>query len=64
MYPGYAQPVYGPGATGHPSLSTTLQAALSAIPADRYRSALAMLRLRRPARRGSAACFAPVKMIG
>jgi hypothetical protein len=31
----------------HPSLSTTLQAALSAIPADRYRSALAMLRLRR-----------------
>ena len=43
-----------PGATGHPNLSTstTLQAALSAIPADRYRSALAMLRLRRPARRG------------
>jgi len=39
-----------PGATGHPSLSTTLQAALSAIPADRYKSALAMLRLRRPAR--------------
>ena len=36
-----------PGATGHPSLSTTLQAALSAIPANRYRSALAMLRLRR-----------------
>ena len=39
-----------PGATGHSSLSTTLQAALSAIPADRYKSALAMLRLRRPAR--------------
>ena len=36
----------------HPSLSTTSQAALSAIPADRYRSALAMLRLRRPARWG------------
>ena len=36
-----------PGATGHPSLSTTLQAALSAIPANRYRSALDMLRLRR-----------------
>ena len=40
------------GATGHPSLSTPLQAALSAIPANRYRSAPAMLPLRRPARRG------------
>ena len=48
VYPGYAQPVSDPGATGHPSLSTTLQAALSAIPANQYRSALAMLRLRRP----------------
>ena len=48
-----------PGATGHPSLSTTLQAALSAIPANRYRSALDMLRLRRPARRGSRRLLRP-----
>src|SRR5262249_12025508 len=41
-----------PGAIGHPGLSTTLQAVSSAIRANRYRSALAMLRLRRLARPG------------
>ena len=35
-----------PGATGHLSLSTTLQAASSVIRVNRFRSALAMLLLR------------------